>query len=61
MEGKRDLQERCLSLFPRLLDEKVATLHLPAVGASLTVSAQEQTVCPGVKVEGLKKGGDYRF
>ena len=40
---------------PRL-DEKVARLHLPVHGATLTVLTQEHIDYLGVKVEGTFKG-----
>ena len=46
--------------FPGLLNEKVATLHLPALGAVLTVFAREHAVHVGVKVDGPFKGEHYR-
>merc|ERR1712084_114254 len=39
-------------LLPKELDEKVARLHLPALGAELTTLSKEQADCIGVKVEG---------
>ena len=60
LEGNHDLQER-IYLLPKELHEKVARLHLLAPGTELTVSAQEQTVYPGVKVEGPFKRIDYRY
>merc|ERR550514_1536556 len=37
-------------LLPKSLDEKVASLHLPVLGAVLTVPTQEQADYIGVKV-----------
>merc|ERR1712100_723486 len=48
-------------LLPKELDEKVARLHLPALGASLTVLSKEQADYIGVKVEGPFKGSHYRY
>merc|ERR1712187_202105 len=39
-------------LLPKRLDEKVARLHLPAIGANLTTLSKEQADYIGVKVEG---------
>merc|ERR1712146_613107 len=39
-------------LLPKGLDEKVARLHLPALGASLTTLTQKQAEYIDVKVEG---------
>merc|ERR1711907_913903 len=48
-------------LLPKELDEKVAMLHLPALGAHLTTLAKEQAEYIGVKVEGPFKGVNYRY
>jgi len=48
-------------LLPKELDEKVARLHLPALGASLTTLSKEQADYIGVKVEGPYKGDTYRY
>merc|ERR1719488_218918 len=48
-------------LLPKNLDEKVASLHLPALGAQLTVPTQEQADYIGVKVSGPFKGDTYRY
>merc|ERR1711868_233463 len=48
-------------LLPKELDEKVAKLHLPALGAELTVLTQEQVDYIGVKVDGPFKGPHYRY
>merc|ERR1712139_572412 len=42
-------------LLPKDLDEKVARLHLPALGAKLTTLSKEQADYIGVKVEGPYK------
>merc|ERR1712232_1442004 len=39
-------------LLPKELDEKVANLHLPALGAEMTTLSKEQADYIGVKVEG---------
>merc|ERR1719223_1391187 len=39
-------------LLPKDLDEKVARLHIPALGAQLTTLSKEQADYIGVKVEG---------
>ena len=41
-------------LFPKRFDEKVAVLHLPALGAVLTFFAKEHAVHVRVKVEGYR-------
>jgi len=48
-------------LLPKELDEKVARLHLPALGANLTVLSKEQADYIGVKAEGPFKGDTYRY
>merc|ERR1711953_1091359 len=48
-------------LLPKELDEKVARLHLPALGARLTELTQEQADYIGVKVAGPFKGDTYRY
>jgi len=48
-------------LLPKALDEKVARLHLPALGAELTIPTKEQADYIGVKIEGPFKGDTYRY
>merc|ERR1711904_241555 len=48
-------------LLPKALDEKVAALHLPALGAELTELTKEQADYIGVKVGGPFKGEFYRY
>merc|ERR1712063_19539 len=48
-------------LLPKELDEKVANLHLPALGAELTQLSKEQADYIGVNVEGPFKGDAYRY
>jgi len=48
-------------LLPKELDEKVARLHLPALGAQLTTLSKDQADYIGVKVEGPFKGAAYRY
>jgi len=48
-------------LLPKHLDEKVARLHLPALGAELTVMSKEQADYIGHKVEGPYKPDTYRY
>merc|ERR1711862_245979 len=48
-------------LLPKELDEKVARLHLPALGAQLTVLSQDQADYIVVKVNGPFKGEQYRY
>merc|ERR1712046_316942 len=48
-------------LLPKELDEKVARLHLPALGANLTTLSKEQADYIGVKMAGPYKGENYRY
>merc|ERR1711878_249611 len=48
-------------LLPKALDEKVANLHLPALGAEMTKLTKEQADYIGVKVDGPFKGDTYRY
>jgi len=48
-------------LLPKELDEKVARLHLPALGAHLTELSKEQADYIGVKAEGPYKQANYRY
>jgi len=48
-------------LLPKELDEKVARLHLPALGANLTELSAEQAAYIGVKPAGPFKGDTYRY
>jgi len=48
-------------LLPKELDEKVARLHLPALGAQLTTLTKEQADYIGVKIEGPFKPDTYRY
>merc|ERR1712040_26249 len=48
-------------LLPKNLDEKVARLHLPALGAELTILTKKQADYIGVKVGGPYKGNHYRY
>ena len=50
-----------LSTLPKILDEKVARLHLDALGVKLTVLSQEQADYIGVPVEGPYKPDHYRY
>jgi len=48
-------------LLPKQLDEKVARLHIDALGAKLTQLTQEQADYIGVKKEGPYKPETYRY
>merc|ERR1712125_315551 len=48
-------------LLPKELDEKVASLHLPFLGAELTVCTKEQADYIGVGLKGPFKPDTYRY
>jgi adenosylhomocysteinase len=48
-------------LLPKELDEKVALLHLPHLGAKLTKLSKDQADYIGVKVDGPFKPDTYRY
>merc|ERR1712072_1038260 len=48
-------------LLPKELDEKVARLHLPSLGAGLSTLTKEQADYIGVKTEGPFKPNTYRY
>merc|ERR1711879_310001 len=48
-------------VLPKILDEKVARLHLGALGAKLTVLSEEQSEYIGVPIEGPYKPDSYRY
>merc|ERR1711878_56008 len=48
-------------LLPKALDEKVAALHLPALGAELTELSKAQSDYIGVKENGPFKPNTYRY
>jgi adenosylhomocysteinase len=56
--GKYDKQ---VYVLPRVLDEKVAALHLQKVGAKLTKLTAEQAAYLGVAEQGPFKGDHYRY
>jgi adenosylhomocysteinase len=53
--------ERKVYTLPKLLDEKVAALHLPKLGVKLTKLTAEQAGYLGVPVEGPFKPEHYRY
>jgi len=48
-------------VLPKALDEKVARLHLPALGVQLTQLTDEQAAYIGVPVDGPYKLDHYRY
>jgi adenosylhomocysteinase len=58
---KNDEYEKQVYVLPKHLDEKVARLHLDALGAKLTELRPEQAAYIGVPVEGPYKSEHYRY
>merc|ERR1712010_147206 len=48
-------------LLPKALDEKVAALHLPALGAEMTILTQAQADYLGISAAGPFKPNTYRY
>ncbi len=59
--SKNDEYEKQVYVLPKHLDEKVARLHLDALGVSLTELSSEQAAYIGVPVEGPYKSDQYRY
>jgi adenosylhomocysteinase len=53
--------EKKVYTLPKHLDEKVARLHLDALGARLTDLSPDQAAYIGVPVEGPYKSDHYRY
>ena len=64
-QGKPNLSgidyEKKVYVLPKILDEKVARLHLDQLGVKLTELSQEQADYIGVPVEGPYKPDHYRY
>jgi adenosylhomocysteinase len=58
---KNDSYERRVYVLPKHLDEKVARLHLDALGVRLTELRPEQAAYLGIPVEGPYKPDHYRY
>jgi adenosylhomocysteinase len=58
---KNDEYEKNVSVLPKRLDEKVARLHLDALGARLTEMTPDQAEYFGRPVEGPYKSEHYRY
>jgi adenosylhomocysteinase len=58
---KNDDYEKQVYVLPKHLDEKVARLHLDAVGVKLTELRSDQAAYIGVPVEGPYKPDHYRY
>jgi adenosylhomocysteinase len=59
--SKNDEYEKRVYVLPKHLDEKVARLHLDALGVKLTKLTDEQAAYIGVPVEGPYKPDHYRY
>jgi len=60
-ERKSGKYEKKVYVLPKHLDEKVAALHLPKLGAKLTKLSSEQAAYINVPVEGPYKPVHYRY
>jgi adenosylhomocysteinase len=58
---KNDDYEKRVYVLPKHLDEKVASLHLGALGVKLTKLTPDQSAYIGVPVEGPFKPDHYRY
>jgi len=58
---KNDAYERRVYVLPKHLDEKVARLHLDALGVKLTTLSEDQADYIGVPVHGPFKPDHYRY
>jgi adenosylhomocysteinase len=58
---KNDEYEKRIYVLPKHLDEKVARLHLDALGVRLTQLSEEQASYIGVPVQGPYKPDHYRY
>ena len=58
---KNDEYEKKVYVLPKHLDEKVARLHLDALGVRLTKLTEEQAAYIGVPVDGPYKADHYRY
>ncbi len=58
---KGDQYENRVYVLPKILDEKVARLHLPKLGVKLSRLTPEQAAYIGVPVEGPYKPEHYRY
>jgi adenosylhomocysteinase len=56
-----DKYEKRVYVLPKILDEKVARLHLDKLGVKLTKLSKQQAEYIGVPVEGPYKADHYRY
>jgi adenosylhomocysteinase len=61
LHGNADAYPLGVHTLPKVLDEKVARLHLDALGVELTTLSPEQAAYIGVPVEGPYKSDQYRY
>jgi adenosylhomocysteinase len=59
--GRNDEYDKRVYVLPKRLDEKVARLHLDALGVKLTELTDEQAAYIGVPVDGPYKPDHYRY
>jgi adenosylhomocysteinase len=59
--SKNDEYQKRVYVLPKHLDEKVARLHLDALGVRLTRLSDEQAAYIGVPVDGPYKSDQYRY
>jgi adenosylhomocysteinase len=59
--GRAEDYEKAVHVLPKHLDEKVARLHLDALGVELTELTDDQAAYIGVPVEGPYKTDHYRY
>ena len=59
--GHTEIYEHRVYTLPKHLDEKVARLHLPALGVKLTKLSVDQAAYLGIPVEGPYKSDHYRY
>ncbi len=59
--GHTDVYEKRVYTLPKHLDEKVARLHLDALGAKLTELSADQAAYLGIPAEGPYKPDHYRY
>jgi adenosylhomocysteinase len=59
--GHNDRYDKRVYTLPKHLDEKVARLHLPALGVKLSRLTEQQADYLGIPVEGPFKSDHYRY
>ena len=59
--NKGEEYEKKVYVLPKILDEKVARLHMEKIGVQLTRLSQEQANYINVPVEGPYKPENYRY